>query len=130
MGMISKLYKKHLDSKVEEYWQIYHFDMEPGHVSYNNEGDAFKHCYWQVEMALFFGQKIAEWMGVKHEDNNPYNTPAEREMDLHNNAVGRKIAKTVKKTWLFWIFHNWEDKVADEIMRAMKAGLLITKPKE
>ena len=130
-NIISNLYTKHLNAKVEEYWNIYHFDMTPGHQAYNNEGDAFKHCYWQAEMTLFFGRWIANWMGVKHEDNNPYNTPAEREMDLHNNAEGRKIAKELKKRWgFFWFLRNWDDGIAQLIMHAMGDGKLITKPRE
>lgn len=125
---IAKLYTRHLNQTVENYWQIYHFDMTPGHESYNNEGDAFKHCYWQAETALFLGQRIANWIGVKHEDNNPNNTPAERKMDLHNNEVGRNIAKAIKKKWFFWFFRKWDDAIAQEIMTAMRAGLLITKP--
>lgn len=129
-NIISELYTKHLNKKVEEYWNIYHFDMEPGHRSYNNEGDAFKHCYWQAEMTLFFCRWIANWMGIKHEDDNPLNNRAEREMDLHNNAVGREIGISIKKKWFFWFFHNWDDAVAEEIMHAMYAGDLITKPRE
>ena len=129
-SIISNLYTKHLNNKVEEYWNIYHFDMEPGHRSYNNEGDAFKHCYWQAEMTLWLGEKKAEKMGIKHEDDNPLNTPAEREMDLHNNAVGREIGSKIKKNFKFWVFKAWDDMIAEKIMEAMNAGLLITKPRE
>ena len=129
-SIISNLYTKHLNKKVEKYWEIYHFDMTPGHQAYNNEGDAFKHCYWQAEMTLFFGRWIANWMGVKHENNNPYNTPAEREMDLHNNEVGREIGKAIKEVWPIWFTFDYDDKIADNIMFAMRAGKLITKPRE
>lgn len=127
-NIISELYTKHLDKKVEEYWNIYHFDMEPGHISYNNEGDAFKHCYSQAELTLWLGKSIANWIGVKHEDNNPYNTPAERTMDLHNNSVGRDIGSSIKKQYFFWFFKPWDDMIAERIMEAMNKGLLITKP--
>ena len=62
-----KEYVKHLDKQVEKYWNIYHFNMEPNHQSYNNEGDAFKHAYMSCEFALFFGQIIAKKIGDKRE---------------------------------------------------------------
>ena len=99
---IKEIYMKHLNNKVEYYWNIYHFDMEPNHTSYNNEGDAFKHCYSQAEFTLFLGAKIAKFIGDKHEENNPYNTPEEKAMDLHNNEQGRIVGKEVKKN-ILWL---------------------------
>jgi len=97
-------YTKFLEERVIYYSTIYHFDMSPdGKTSYNNEGDAFKHCFMSAELSLWLGQKIAEWIGVKHEDDNPYNTPEERTMDLWNNEKGRGITKSIK-TWT-WLFH-------------------------
>ena len=124
---IKEIYMNHLNNKVEYYWNIYHFDMEPKHTSYNNEGDAFKHCYSQAEFTLFLGAKIAKFIGDKHEENNPYNTPEEKAMDLHNNKQGRIVGKEVKKN-IFWLFTNWEDKTAKLIMDKMNNGELITKP--
>ena len=69
-------------------------------------------------------------MGVKHEDDNPYNTPAEREMDLHNNTVGQDIGKGIKKKWKLWMFRDYDDEIAFWIMGAMRAGKLITKVEE
>ena len=121
---ITDLYMKHLDKMVEHYWNTYYFDMDPYHVSHNNEGDAFKHCYSQAELTLFLGETIAKLIGDKHEDN-PDNPLKEKEMDLHNNIVGREIGKSVKQP--FWIFTEWQDKVAEKIMQAMAEGKLITK---
>ena len=123
-----KEYVKHLDKQVEKYWNIYHFDMEPNHQSHNNEGDAFKHAYMSCEFALFFGQFIAKKIGDKREADNPYNTPEETRMDLHNNSVGREIAKEIKKENIFWLFNNYDNIIADKVMQKMKLGLLITKP--
>ena len=130
MSIIVDLYVKHLNKQVEKYWNIYHFDMEPGHQSYNNEGDAFKHTYMSAELALFLGQKIAKYIGDKHEDR-PDNPPGEKKMDLHNNAIGRLIASGMKAQNFFW-FLKWpiDDKIADKVMQNMNAGLLITKPVE
>ena len=120
--LIKKIYTKHLNSQVEKYWQIYNFDMNPNHTSYNNEGDAFKHTFWQAEMTLWFGEAIANKIGVAWEDNNPNNTPEERKMDLHNNSVGREIGKQIK------LWFKYDDKIAEKVMQAMRSGKLITKP--
>lgn len=125
--LIKKAYTKHLNGLVEKYWNIYHFDMSPNHTSYNNEADAFKHCYWQAEMTLFFGKDIAKFLGDKHEDraDNPDN---EKFMDLHNNEVGREIGKPYFK--LIWnkLFNRNQvyDDIAESIMLKMQAGELIT----
>lgn len=126
--LIKKAYVKHLNAQVEKYWNIYHFDMNPNHTSYNNEGDAFKHTYWSAEMTLFLGQTIAEKIGIYWEDANEHNTPEERRMDLHNNSVGREIGKGIKKKWLLWMFKDYDDEIAFWVMGAMRSGKLITKP--
>ena len=109
---------------VEHYWNIYHFDMSLNHTSHNNEGDAFKHCYFQAELTLFLGETIAKFIGDKHEDK-PDNPPKEKEMDLHNNAVGREIGKSIKKP--FWFCTEWQNKIAKKIMQKMRNNELITK---
>ena len=127
MSKIVDLYIKHLNKQVEHYWNIYHFDMTPNHTSYNNEADAFKHCYMQAELTLLLGRNIAKIIGDMHE-NKPENPPEEKKMDLHNNSIGRQIGQSIKKP--FWIFTKWQDKIANRIMLIMKAGLLITSIKE
>ena len=93
---IKEAYTKHLNNKVEKFWNIYHFDMEPNHTSYNNEGDAFKHCYWQAELTLFLGRWIANKIGIYWEKQNKQNTPEEKRMDLWNNSIGQDIGKKIK----------------------------------
>ena len=128
--LIFKLFKdnyvKHLDRKVEKYYNIYHFSMEPNHTSYNNEADAFKHTYMSAELTLWLGHDLARKIGVLQEDSNPYNTEAERHMDLHNDEVGIDIGRKLK-TKASWIF-NTDDKIAEKVMEEMKKGNLITKP--
>lgn len=123
--MIKDWYINHLNKKIEYYWNIYHFNMNPNHTSYNNEGDAFKHCYFQAELTLWLGKTIAKYIGDKHEDKAD-NPPNENEMDLHNNAVGQQIGQEIKKARLLWFLSNWQDLIADKIMDAMNNGLLIT----
>jgi len=65
----------------------------------NNVTNAFRHALWNIliakkcsrwrgntRKAIRFAQKITDW----HEEFSP-NEPLEREMDTHNNHVGRKI---------------------------------------
>ena len=126
MSFITDLYTKHLNKRVEYYWNIYNFDMSPNHTSHNNEGDAFKHCYMQAELTLWLGKNIAKYIGDKHEDK-PDNPPKEKEMDLHNNAVGRQIGENIKELIWLWMFTKYQDVIAEEIIHAMNNGALITK---
>ena len=128
MSFIKEWYVNHLNNKVEHYWNIYHFNMNPNHTSYNNEGDAFKHCYFQAELTLILGRFIANLIGLKHEDK-PDNPPKEKEMDLHNNTIGQQIGQEIKSSNLLWFLENWQDLIAQKIMRAMQDGLLITEIK-
>lgn len=134
MKIIDKIkveYQSHLDKVVEHYHNIYHFNMEPNGIAYNNEGDAFKHCYFQAELSLWLSPVIAELIGNAHE-NRPNNPPGEKAMDLHNNAMGRQIAMDVMNTPGMW-FKPWSytsDVIAHYIMLYMRAGRLITKPME
>lgn len=123
--LFKEVYVKHLDEKVEKYYKIYHFSMDPNHTSYNNEGDAFKHTYMSAELTIFLGADLAYKIGLLQEDTNPYNTEAERKMDLHNDSIGIKIGKQLKKS-ILWFIHT-DDKIAEQVMKEMNAGNLITK---
>jgi RHS repeat-associated protein len=66
----------------------------PADSLHNGVGDAWRHCYWSCEMAKAIGQKCAKIIGDIDEDagdreGQPKN---EREMDEHNNSVGRGFA--------------------------------------
>ena len=65
----------------------------------NNATNAFRHALWNYliikkcsswrrnkRKAIRFAQKITDW----HEEFSP-NAPLEKEMDLHNNGIGRKL---------------------------------------
>lgn len=53
--------------------------------------DAFKHILWSHRLTVAFGPDFAEAFTDTHE-TKPGNTPAERRMDYHNNALGRQYA--------------------------------------
>ncbi len=55
--------------------------------------DAYRHILWSYLLAQAFDAEFAEEVGNAHESGNTGNTEAEREMDLHNNAIGRKYAE-------------------------------------
>ena len=121
-------YVKYLDKEVEKYWNIYHFDMEPGHISHNNEGDAFKHAFMAADLATLLGEGIARKICILQEDTNPHNPPAERHMDLHNDEWGIKIGLEVKKrTETIKDLLKEKDVIAERIMEEMRKGNLITK---
>jgi RHS repeat-associated protein len=66
----------------------------PADSLHNGVGDAWRHCYWSGEMAKAIGQECAKIIGDIHEDagdrkGQPKN---ERDMDEHNNSVGRGLA--------------------------------------
>jgi len=74
----------------EEYGDLHHK---------NNYTNAFRHALWNfliakkcskwrgnTQKAIRFAEKITSW----HEKFSP-NEPLEREMDLHNNHIGRKF---------------------------------------
>ena len=53
--------------------------------------DAWKHLYWSYQLTLAFGPEFAQLVTDAHE-LKPNNTPEEREMDYHNNSMGREYA--------------------------------------
>ena len=123
--LIKKAYTKHLDGLVEKYWQIYHFDMNPNHTSYNNEGDAFKHCMFQAELTFWLGERIAKFFGDLHE-NKPDNSEKEKKMDLHNNGKGREIGQSYRKFRNYFRLLRVYSGIAYDIMSKMRTGELIT----
>lgn len=123
---IKRAYTKHLNALVEKYWQIYKFDMSPNHTSYNNEGDAFKHCMFQAELTFWLGKDIAKFFGDLHEDK-PDNPDKEKVMDLHNNEKGREIGKTYRVVKYFFTPSKAYNGIAEDIMDKMNKGELITK---
>lgn len=55
--------------------------------------DTYRHILWSFMLTQEYGAKLAEQVGDAHEMGDTGNTDAEREMDLHNNAIGRKYAR-------------------------------------
>jgi hypothetical protein len=59
---------------------------------HNDESDASRHCFWSAILTRDIGYQYALAFTTAHE-TSPTNPPAERAMDLHNNAVGLEIGR-------------------------------------
>lgn len=69
-----------------------------------NRSDAFRHGIWNAEMTVLIGKERAELFATAHEDKDVtgteldgYPKTAHRDMDLHNNKVGREIGEKNKE---------------------------------
>jgi hypothetical protein len=67
-------------------WTRYFYGNPNAH---NDNGDAFRHTYWNALMAKYIGTTKAKIFGDAHETGS--RRPIEKKMDLNNNAVGRSI---------------------------------------
>lgn len=63
-----------------------------------DRSDAFRHGIWNAEMTILIGKEKAELFATAHEDkdvtgyeSDGYPKTAHRDMDLHNNELGRRI---------------------------------------
>lgn len=79
-----------------------------------DRSDAFRHGIWNAEMTILIGKEKAELFATAHEDkdvtgneSDGYPKTAHRDMDLHNNEIGRRIGADNS--------HASEDDMADII---------------
>lgn len=134
----NKDFNAEIDRKTKHYQKIYGFDIssDPNHPTWNNEADAFKHAFMQAVLSRRYNDFISNSAGLFHEYQNlkSKNPKDETNMDIWNNNVGRDIANEVKdelKLLKGPISENQiEDMYAKKIMERMKAGDLITTPKD
>jgi len=66
--------------------------QEFGRQGHNDDGDAFRHCYWSCCMTKAIGAGAAKGFGDGHEEY-PGNPICEKNMDLFNNAMGISLAR-------------------------------------
>lgn len=71
-----------------------------GENGLGNRSDAFRHGIWNAEMTILIGKEKAELFATAHEDkdvsgneSDGFPKAAHKEMDLHNNEVGRNIGE-------------------------------------
>lgn len=126
-----------------KYQKQYGFEIGTGeHATWNNQADAFKHAYMQAilyhQANKIAGKKAGDFtsklLGNFHEwetEDQPLN---ENNMDLWNNEVGREVAKDVIQKLGNSAYSLPDEKVenffANEIIKRMKKGELITTPKD
>ena len=69
-----------------------------GENGLGNRSDAFRHGLWNAEMTILIGEEKAEMFATAHEDkdvsgveSDGYTKVEHKNMDLHNNSIGRDI---------------------------------------
>ena len=74
-----------------------------GYNGLGDRSDAFRHGIWNAEMTVLIGKERAELFATAHEDKDisgnemdGYPKTAHKEMDLHNNEIGRNIGEINK----------------------------------
>lgn len=96
-------------------------DRKFGYNGLGDRSDAFRHGIWNAEMTVLIGEEKAELFATAHEDkdvtgdeSDGYPKTAHRDMDLHNNEVGRAIGEQNKDVS--------EDEMADIIYQDIYSG--------
>lgn len=78
-------------------------EIKFGRNGLGDKSDAFRHGIWNAEMTILIGKEKAELFATAHEDKNITGTEsdgfpktAHRDMDLHNNEIGRNLGEKNK----------------------------------
>ncbi|KAF1813771.1 hypothetical protein P152DRAFT_291730 [Eremomyces bilateralis CBS 781.70] len=69
-------------------------NLYPQSSLHNGKGDAFRHCYWNALMVIEIGGSDAKSIADNHEQGS---SGREKDMDLKNNASGRRIGNGATK---------------------------------
>jgi hypothetical protein len=97
-------------------------EMADGFV--DNDVDAFRHAYVSGVFTQEYGEKVANGLGILNElptyGYNSPNTAKSRNMDLWNNAVGRKYGMKTKS----------RKTLAADLLKALKREEMITDLKD
>jgi hypothetical protein len=89
---------------------------------HNDSLDAYRHSYVMGRLAMDYNYGIAINAGRQHEKDVP-NDPAERQMDLHNNAMGAKYGWDQRNNGI-----NSPEKLFIRISDGIEKGELISVP--
>jgi hypothetical protein len=74
---------------------------DSGRSTYLGKADALRHCLWSAYMGYMLGEHRAKLLGDAHEmavTPTDRDQAIEREMDLHNNRVGRILGVSARNT--------------------------------
>ena len=140
-NIVRQSYNNYIYEQTKKYQKKYGFEIGEGsHDAWNNEADAFKHTFMSADMALKTNAGISKYKGDEHEiegRNNMGQSSGEENMDRWNNAEGRKIAqkiaKEIKNPFVlkaYALSGRLEDRIAEEVMKKMRKGDLITHPND
>jgi len=132
-------FKKEMHEETIKYQKKYSFELgsRPGHETWNNEADAFKHTFMQAVGTIRYGAFLTSIGGDIHERNgDKYYSQniQEKNMDLWNNHQGRLIAKEIKKEYGDILRTLTKDQIhdiiAEKVIQKMRNGELITHPSD
>jgi hypothetical protein len=86
---VDECYESIKDSKKAYSSMRYRYDKYPK-SSYLGAADSYRHCYWNARMRQHIGSSASYQIATRHESTSAVK---DRDMDLGNNKVGRKIGK-------------------------------------
>ena len=78
-------------------------------------GDAFRHCYWNILMVKYIGLELATEFAFAHEYNSP--DGVDKEMDLSNNQKARE--------WALNLLDASDDEIVEFVLRRVEFGDLV-----
>ncbi len=88
-----------------------------GYNGRNDASDAFRHAYWQALNTSIIGPYMTKLFSDAHESEVPEDEQNEKQMDLHNNAVGIEIGDDNRDAT--------DDELANLVLEALVNGKLI-----
>lgn len=88
----------------------------------SGKGDAFRHAYFSALNLMSLGEDLTIRLGNAHEQHWA-ETELGRQMDLHNNAFGRQLAKTLGPKYITEA--NRVNAIRDGIIIGIKQGELL-----
>jgi hypothetical protein len=86
----------------------------------STQRDAYRHIFWNMQMRRYVGEDYAQLIANGYE-NLGNNGPADRTMDLHNNAIGREVRYRSFRghlVWDRWDWREWAEKVRNYMNRS------------
>jgi hypothetical protein len=92
-----------------------------GYNGHNDKSDAFRHCFWSAILSRDIGSWWAKAFTDAHE-TKPGQPAEEKEMDLHNNAVGLELG-------FYYFIPDSNDSLSNQCFKALQDGKLkVIKP--
>jgi len=82
--------------------------------TYKGNGDAFRHCYWNILMVKAIGKDLTEKFATAHEADSPEGV--DKEMDLNNNSKCREWADSLE---------NNDDAIINAVIEHVNNGDLL-----